>query len=102
MSFLPPWFRIHLSTALVLMVAASGMLGLNVTRHQDDFRSGYGWPMIFLTPKDVGDWAPMVKYFWDYKNVVIDIVVYIGLLIVVAIILEKRIAILTRLKRDGE
>lgn len=102
MSFLPSWFRIHLSTAVVLMVLASVMLGVNVTKHREDLRNGFGWPVVFLEPVDEGDWAPMIVYHWDIKYLIIDIVAYFGILIGVAIILEKRIAILARLKRDGE
>src|SRR6266404_1141238 len=42
-----PWFQIHLSTAIVLMFVAGGILWLNVTPDWAHMSSVYGWPKGF-------------------------------------------------------
>ena len=40
------WFQIHLSTAIVLMFVAGGLVWLNVRQHTVNFSViEYGWPM---------------------------------------------------------
>jgi len=41
-------FQVHLSTAVVLMFAAGGMIWLNVTDRWQGFHSLYGWPLVAM------------------------------------------------------
>lgn len=95
MKILPPWFRIHLSTALILMIAASVMLGMNLAWHPDGSSNQMnycrGWPLTCFA-------LIYGRDHWTYENLAINILTAIVLLIVIAVVLEKRIAILRRLK----
>lgn len=39
-----PWFQFHLSTAIILMFVASGLLWLNIPQHSDEVFLTRGWP----------------------------------------------------------
>ncbi len=102
MKIFPMWFRIHLSTALVLMIAASVLLGLNLLTGFPGFL--YGWPIPFFRYDDDYHQHPLIApENWAFKNLLADVVTATTLLIVIAIILEKRIAVLQRIKdeKDG-
>ena len=46
-----PWFRFHLLTAVLIMVASGVFIGCNCWRRSDFVGSpigeGYGWPLLF-------------------------------------------------------
>ncbi len=102
MSNLPKWFRIHLSTAIVLMIAAAFILKLNLVTGEDYLeQTNYGWPVTYLyldhwTVRD----KRVVHWNWDFKGVFVDTVGCSGIIASIAIILEKRIAILARMRNE--
>ncbi len=122
MKIVPPWFRVHLSTALVLMVAASVILGLNLKMQKvftykmsGDFETvaaAYGWPRTaysqvfrmdgpishFPWPPGFHDPVDEPTLIWDAGNFVLDAITASILLAAIAVVLEKRIAVLQRLK----
>jgi hypothetical protein len=44
-----PWLQFHLSTAVVLMFVAAGLLWLNIMgyRSRDEYIIEHGWPVVF-------------------------------------------------------
>jgi hypothetical protein len=95
-----PWFQYHLSTAIILMFVASGLLWLNLTESTtiwrlDDvpfsFRQ-WGWP--FLWPHN--PWAHSQPYFISpsvdyYSPLIVDAAIATALLVFIAFVLEYRI-----------
>jgi len=85
------WFQIHLSTALILMLAASLLLWANVT--PDIEYSGslpwevcYGWPYIFCG--EPGHVVANVEHFFSYKSIILNFACALSILLLVAIASE--------------
>ncbi|MCY3020742.1 MAG: hypothetical protein NTW87_17125 [Planctomycetota bacterium] len=98
-----PWFQFHLSTAIILMFVAGGLLWANVRLHTqrvDLFfgesrvvsrfearewgnRTVRGWPLDYMQHSLVGKW------YFAPGNLVIDAAVTIVLLLGVAILAES-------------
>lgn len=97
---IPTWFRFHLSTAVVLMVSASLLIALNV-RKSSRAPDCYGWPMTCVSHDDINATLVSSGYEFDFKNMIIDVVTYAVLLVVLALVLEKRIAVKKRVRPDG-
>ena len=93
-----PWFRIHLSTAIVLMFVAGGLIWANVvpsTRQSIGQRdrstvkeelTHYGWPLIFCEsevvvgaierpkqPKDYGIFTHALGPKYESINIALDV-----------------------------
>ena len=105
MKIIPSWCRIHLSTAIVLMIAASWMLGMNSVRRDNDGldltrlppTGFYGWTRVYL--ERVDDPLYIETNEWRVGDLVLDAFIAGTLLVVIAVVLEKRIAILQRMKK---
>ena len=102
------WFQIHLSTAIVLMFLASGILFKNLTvietqyatsGHGDPLGGGTltikssGWPFIITenlshTPEP---YDPEYAHSFDWRCVALNVLTCISSLFAVALILEWRI-----------
>jgi hypothetical protein len=54
-----PWFQIHLSTAIVLMFVAGGLMfanfGARITKPTSNFKMEFGWPCIVWTRFEIRD-----------------------------------------------
>lgn len=93
MNLQPRWFRFHLGTAIVMMIAASVILGLNVKHdYVVDWKGrpiyGYGWPLpCYTTAYD------RETYEWLFGKLAFDALTACLLLGVIAVVLEKRVAI---------
>ena len=89
------WFQLHLSTAIVLMFVAGGLLWANIRVQEVSsiypfpFLIEYarGWPMLYLNYSRVG--APPNDQYWTWLNLLINLLCSIGLLTVVAAISER-------------
>ena len=85
------------------MIGASVILGLNLTRRDEsEVAASYGWPLTCFTFEyyfDKGSLAML--HNWNYQSLITDLVAALGLLSVLATVLEKRIAILQRLKKNS-
>ena len=103
MKIMPPGFQIHLSTAVVLMIGASVILDLNLTDHRENMVGwSYGWPMMCLVKSRIilNDSSTGIFYNWNYRDLIIDVLTTVVLLTTLAVVLEKRIEILARLKKE--
>ena len=94
------WFQFHLSTAVVLMIAAAGLLWVNVVKHFAITATGlriysllywYGWPIRFL--EEMPDGSHQI--FWP--ALVVDLAAGLSILFVVAYVCE----FIARRKRNG-
>jgi hypothetical protein len=69
------WFRIHLSTAVVLMFVAGGLLWLNL----ESASSALGWPFYFreilYQPDLDGISSIVIIESWSNANLILDVVV---------------------------
>jgi hypothetical protein len=114
-----PWFRFHLLTLVLMMLAAGGLLGANIFTPRaivfeknvsKDPRSNLmrdkltfawsGWPIrgpqtivigAGINPED--QIASMVRFnatgrFRDYRTIIFNVLIAIGLVLIIAIILE--------------
>ncbi|MCY3020743.1 MAG: hypothetical protein NTW87_17130 [Planctomycetota bacterium] len=89
-----PWFQFHLSTAVVMMFAAGGVMYLNALpiwhyageqNGQEEFEiSGYGWPCVVY---DTGmSYGPMRQPSWKWSGPACNVVfmalvaAYVGML----------------------
>jgi hypothetical protein len=88
-----PWFRFHLLTAVLMLLAAGGMMLLNASRRLERFsfvvkpghhRHEYGWPATAM--ETFGD-----PYIWRASGVVIDICVSVCVVMALALISESLI-----------
>ena len=94
------WFQIHLSTALVLMFAAGGLLWANLQAEDYDdvatLSSGYtyrGWPLSSYRIQWWGDPAqtiPEVPAEWSRGNLAIDLAAALGILAAVTLAFESQ------------
>jgi hypothetical protein len=93
-------FQIHLSTAVVLMVAAGGMLSMNLTPRNEKKEGHprslcYGWPQDACSIPQESYTIPVEPYTvkpggkaWTSGGVVIDFGAAAAILIVVALMCE--------------
>lgn len=85
-----PWFQLHLSTAVVLMFVAGGLLWANTKRAS----AIYGWSLSFRefraeTDAEAGPWYIIgAVEHWSYGNLILDIVLAICLFAVTVMICE--------------
>jgi hypothetical protein len=94
-----PWFQFHLSTAVVLMFVASGLLWASVHEYNEWEPLGYwtlvskrGWPMAYLraTRLSRGSSA-LFEQHMSVASLVLDIAVALAILLATAVVLEWRI-----------
>jgi hypothetical protein len=94
-----PWFQFHLSTAIVLMFVASGLLWANLSESPAGNLSDwgvtvhiYGWPakVYWVTSDKTGD-----GFFWKerggYSGLAMDAGAALAVLLAVAVFCEWRI-----------
>ena len=102
-SLLPQWpiaFRFRLSTGLIVMFAASGLLWLNFHQHTNTETGGYthtttGWPLIYYFLSQWSGSAPTEYY--RTSDIFIDIAFCLVLLFILLVVIEfffslKRVA----------
>jgi hypothetical protein len=103
------WFQIHLSTAIVMTFIIGGLTWVNC-RHTQRHGSYTDWPLyaddddLYFDAEDLR--RPLsfhTIYFaqypigvshirqWNYRNAALDALVYIAVLVIAAVILERRI-----------
>lgn len=76
------WFQLHLSTCVVLMLAAGGLLGLNLQRQ----RASYGWPLPIIVMwhadhvSPSGSWSYKVHYDPYPPGIAINPIIWLSLL----------------------
>ena len=90
-----PWFRYHLLTAVLMMIAASGMVWTNMRGYESDFEIFipstvtaadpiqvlcYGWPVRCCVAQ-VG-----VDTIWNARSVFVNVLVAVGILAAVALV----------------
>ena len=93
------WFQVHLSTCVVLMFVAGGVIWANVrvqkTIEPDAVVRELGWPLVYNWERcEWGDVSsPGVACFSDHSNmhVAADAAIGIAILFAVALVLEWRI-----------
>ena len=92
-----PWFQYHLSTAVILMFVAGGLLWMNMTPYQNYlYRNDtiYGWPLAcYVQTRDYLDYIGLATFcFHDvgllYINLLINIMVNLGIIVAIAIMCE--------------
>jgi hypothetical protein len=95
-----PWFQFHLSTAIILMFVASGLLGANLYEQPplylqipfDDLNLSRGWPWIYYEcygrHRISGPWYNERWHLWPLLG---DTAVGFATVFVTAILLEYRI-----------
>ena len=86
-----PWFQVHLSTAIVLMFVAGGLLWANATPQVEysgntPWEITYGWPYIFHG--EPGHIVANVPRYTFFSNAAIDFGITIVLLIASATVCE--------------
>ena len=95
-----PWFQFHLSTAVIMMFVASGLLWANL-RESVEFVSWarrdflHGWPFIAHYTRMTLDSEEAVLMYnagdicgWRWPGVVLNIACALGLVVVVAVVCE--------------
>jgi len=99
-----PWFQFHLSTAIILMFVASGLLWLNMRPLPQPTRLSppnweipvRGWPLTtryFVMTLDSEEAALMVNAggYWHWQNVALNVLCALVILVSVAALCEWRI-----------
>jgi hypothetical protein len=96
-----PWQqikRIHLSTAILLMIIASAFVGMNCYFRRETFSEGYGWPMLFFERELVffdfksfvtGIAPAPAPFSLSYVPAALNVFLLVQTLLVVAVILER-------------
>lgn len=85
------WFQIHLSTALLAILAAGSILGANMHKHWELILSqggdSYGWPVALYF--EAGSYT---GYAWRFEPLalVINVVYWISLLVILVFLCEWR------------
>ncbi len=85
------FFQLHLSTALILMLAASALLWANVVPEPDSggmlvWALDYGWPMIYRT--EPGSIVSNEPSWLSYKHLLLNLAGAFAILLVIAAICE--------------
>ena len=99
-----PWFRFHLLTAVLMMLAAGGMMWLNLCKRLVDLPADgayetepliYGWPLNFAYhgPRSFRTglgmtWGDGVTTLFFWRGVIVDVVVFILILVCVTSCIE--------------
>ena len=92
-----PWFQYHLSTAIVVMFVASGLLWLNVRNQNwihlpDDDLPSYGWPFIYFNRYWMFEGSKSLFYNeWYCWHLIGNILIALAIVIVVAFVCEWHI-----------
>jgi hypothetical protein len=108
------WFQIHLSTAVVLMFVAGGLLMFNLRPslrehvldatvkldhggyHGGSLKSDvttweWGWPFVFWENHTYGEKSIGDRVFWDMTALFANLVLSFALLAILIVVLEGRI-----------
>ena len=86
-----PWFQYHLSTAIVMMFVASGLLWLNMQRNHHS----YGWPLPFIAVWHVDYFSPSgpwESYEMRYDpipwGIALNVVIWLAIMLGVGVFCE--------------
>jgi hypothetical protein len=90
------WFRFHLMTAVLMMVAAGGLIGQNAVIREtvEEYRivNGFGWPFIFRPTfiREFDDPNPE-RYGYDLNlwHLSLNTLLLVSILLCVALISES-------------
>jgi hypothetical protein len=100
-------FRIHLSTCIILMIAAGTMLGGNLVPHpvRGEGTLNVGWPMDYAECRRPV-WCEKCQGFhqpwFDGNRVFVDVVACAGLLLLLGVVVERLVpAILRAIRRKA-
>ena len=109
-----PWFQYHLSTAIILMFVAGGMLGLNITPQPTDLYRQimtyaeqhpgkspqfceaaplfiHGWPVVACVEEGFVEEPKVLNYRWYMMGFVLDAALIVAVLIGTMLFCEWRI-----------
>jgi len=89
------WFQFHLSTAVILMFVAGGLIGLNVHERRPSAEEGWvwllstrGWPWAFSARDDFWWNSSYGTIEWHTEFFLLDMLVGLSVLAGVAMLLE--------------